>query len=113
MVGLRRTSPAIFDHPEPRGSGYFIGYRLCAGSAFARSALVAAYENMLATPNGPVAATMVPPSVTVYSPVTMIPVVIGMWERGPGQMWMRKVWMGGSVNLRRGRRLWRGAQSGT
>jgi hypothetical protein len=89
-----------------------IGYRLSAMRE--ARALVAADENMLTAPNGPVTAPMMPPSVTVYSPVIMIPVVVGMRKRGPGEMRMRKVRMCAGVNSGgRRSRVWRSAQTGT
>jgi hypothetical protein len=62
--------------------------------------------------DSPVSAMVIPVSVTVNSPVTVIPIVVGMRKMGMGKTRMGKVRMG-KVGMRdqngSRRRIWRSA----
>jgi hypothetical protein len=48
-------------------------------------------KNMPATLDGPVSAVVIPISVAVDPPISVIPITVGMRESRTREMWMRKI----------------------
>ena len=53
--------------------------------------LVVINKNMPAMLNGPVSAVVIPITITVHAPITVIPITVRMREIRTREMWMRKI----------------------
>jgi hypothetical protein len=61
------------------------------GRIVSAGCLVVINKNMPATLDGPVSAVVIPISVAVDPPITVIPITVRMREIRTREMWMRKI----------------------
>jgi hypothetical protein len=61
------------------------------GRIVSASRLVVINKNMPAMLNGPVSAVVIPISIAVDPPISVIPITVGMRESRTREMWMRKI----------------------